>query len=727
MAIATIERDAARGSGTSEPRFKLLQELCRTGDQQYWRGTDQRNGKPCVVRVIDAAREDSSRRLGELHRERLLAERIAHAAVLRPEVPLIEGERIFQLLQPEPARGVETVLEEGRLATLNLLAVVAAALAEAHARGAFHGALSRDSLLRSAEGRVLLQGFTGDAANAAAVRDGAAADHDAFMRLAQELLASTGGPPPRLRRYFTRELAPGAPRPASGAMASLADELRDSLEDTFPWPAHGSVAVDDVDTARLRALPERLGGVAVHAGRPSDTAAVPRGAPAARLASVPPKPKANSAAMPFAKLAADVVAQPLPATTPSAGASAALDRKDAGAEVETALAVANAPPLVVPESRVGRARAARSPGPATVTPPLAELPQAKAEGAVADPPRGSWRPWLAGAVLVAIVVAGWQYGQRRHKVVAPAPATNAMQPAAVAGQSPAAANRAASDAAGGDADATAAVPPADPQARKPAVTADALDRMAAATATSAAAAKSRAPEARAAAADAASTTPTRDAGKPAPAVDAPRDTAAARRTAAVPAPALTREASAERAAELAAAQATRSRVANLVAGGSRALNALEPQIAADAFAQALALAPGDPAAAEGGRRARRLLGAAALVRDAREAAARGDHARAVQGYAQALANDPRNRGLAEALTASRRSLSRDGAGTVLAAGHEALGAGRLEEARDAFERAMQLDPRDAGARRAAEQASTAILLRDAASERRLAANPPDTN
>lgn len=188
-------------------------------------------------------------------------------------------------------------------------------------------------------------------------------------------------------------------------------------------------------------------------------------------------------------------------------------------------------------------------------------------------------------------------------------------------------------------------------------------------------------------------------------------------------PTATREAAAERAREANEAQARRSRVASLVAGGTRALNALEPQLAAEAFAQALALAPQDRAAIEGSQRARRLLGAAALVRDAREAAARGDHARAVQGYSQALANDPRNRGLAEALGVSRRSLARDESGALLAAGHEALGAGRLEQARDAFERALQIDPLDTTARRAAEQAATAILLRDAANERRLAANP----
>jgi tetratricopeptide (TPR) repeat protein len=106
------------------------------------------------------------------------------------------------------------------------------------------------------------------------------------------------------------------------------------------------------------------------------------------------------------------------------------------------------------------------------------------------------------------------------------------------------------------------------------------------------------------------------------------------------------------------------------------------------------------------------------MRDAREAAARGDHGRAVQGYSQALANDPRNRGLADALATARRNLGRDATSTLLAEGHAALGAGRFEQARAAFEKALAADPLAPGAKRAAEQAATAILLRDEAEARR---------
>jgi tetratricopeptide (TPR) repeat protein len=108
------------------------------------------------------------------------------------------------------------------------------------------------------------------------------------------------------------------------------------------------------------------------------------------------------------------------------------------------------------------------------------------------------------------------------------------------------------------------------------------------------------------------------------------------------------------------------------------------------------------------------------MRDARQATARGDHARALQGYAQALSNDPRNRGLVEALASARRKLGRDAAGTWLADGHAALGTGRFEDARAAFEKALAVDPQAPGARQAASQAAMAIQLRDQAEARRAA-------
>jgi len=694
VAIATIERDPARDTGTPDLRFRLLQQVCGSPSAGYWRAIDRRSGKPCVVRVIDADPEQSSRRLGELHRERTLAERIGHPGVLRADVPLIEADRIFQVVDPEPARAVEPDAEGGRLAVLNLLVAVASVLAEAHSRGVFHGAFSRASCLRSGDGRVLVQGFTGDAASAAAVRDGAAADHRAFLDFANEMLRQTGGPPPRLRRYFTQHLADPAPKPAATAMADLCTDLRESLEDTFPWPL-AAQAVDTAITAESPTLTLVQRDLEI---APDPVADLPTRPDALRPA-VSKQADADRPRIPDANVAApagdlrvvpSVVRETQPVLTSAASPDPANGRPpDDVAPIEAGGARRR-------RAKARAAAAARQPEAPKADRVLADVPvlqqltaspapaaaRASTPRAREDAPRGrSGRPWLTGLATLLVIAAAMFLSSRSRAPetpgAAPVPASGEMpvsqapQPGAVS--APAAANR--------DRPSDTATPP--PKAAVQ-VTADRVPN---------------APRDRAASA----------APAPKPALAPTRVPLAA--VGPSPVPAID-------AAAQASAQAVRSRVSTLVAGGNRALNALEPGAAAEAFAAALALSPDDRAARDGSQRARRLQGVEALMRDAREAASRGDHGRAVQGYSQALANDPRNRGLADALATARRNLGRDATSSLLAEGHAALGAGRFEQARAAFEKALSADPLAPGARRAAEQAATAILLRDEAEVRR---------
>lgn len=728
MAIAPFDRDPVRLGGTSESRFKLLQEVCRCGDAAYWRAVDRRGGRNCVVRVFETNSADTSRRLGELHRERVLAERLARPEVLRTDVPLIEGERIFQLVEPEPAHTIDAAGESGRLAIIMLLVNVARVLAGAHALGVFHGAFSRASCLRTADGRLLVQGFTGDAAVAAAVRDGIAADHRAFLEFAQKLLQGSGGPPPRLRRYFQRELAPSAPRPAANALATLADELRESLEDTFPWPAAGAHVVPPAPPRTESAVecaaptpnpkPARVrASRQVSRGRASPAAAV---APAVSTASSP-----VPAVMPQAPAAHFTPAALTPRVTPASAAVAAVMPASAAAPASVPTPVTSPSPAVAPTSPPatpadappdrddpdgastteadgsGPTRPGMRPAAAEIWyPPAAPRCNAVAEADEARSRRPLW-PWLV-ALLLGTALAVWHFGTRADPRPPPPPprAAASMQP-----ESPVTATA--------REDGAASAGPVVLSGRA-GVTVD----PARATGEGGAAA--------------AAAVMTRSGGR---AIDRPAIESRPR-----PAPESTVRAATDRPLQGSVessqepvameAQSARSRVAPLVAGGNRALTALEPEMAREAFAAALALAPNDRAALEGSQRARRLAGVAALMRDAREAAARGDHARAVQGYAQALRADPRNRGLGEALAVARRSLARDAVGSVLAEGHAALGAGRLEAARDAFARALALDASAPGARLGAEQAATAIALRDQSSARRVVptdAGPTDAS
>ena len=115
---------------------------------------------------------------------------------------------------------------------------IAGTLAQAHSRGIVHGALKPECLRTGDSGEVRITGFQGAAASPAQLREAATADVAAFLHCAGVLLGPSGGPPPRLRGVFDGRVVLSADDPRQ-AMAALRDELRESLEDTFPWPIPG--------------------------------------------------------------------------------------------------------------------------------------------------------------------------------------------------------------------------------------------------------------------------------------------------------------------------------------------------------------------------------------------------------------------------------------------------------------------------------------------------------
>ena len=115
---------------------------------------------------------------------------------------------------------------------------IAGTLAQAHSRGIVHGALKPECLRTGDSGEVRITGFQGAAASPAQFREAATADVAAFLHCAGVLLGPSGGPPPRLRGVFEGRVVLSADDPLQ-AMAALRDELRESLEDTFPWPIPG--------------------------------------------------------------------------------------------------------------------------------------------------------------------------------------------------------------------------------------------------------------------------------------------------------------------------------------------------------------------------------------------------------------------------------------------------------------------------------------------------------
>jgi tetratricopeptide (TPR) repeat protein len=126
--------------------------------------------------------------------------------------------------------------------------------------------------------------------------------------------------------------------------------------------------------------------------------------------------------------------------------------------------------------------------------------------------------------------------------------------------------------------------------------------------------------------------------------------------------------------------------------GNRALNAGQQDLAAQAFDLAHRIDPKDPRALAGQARSQRVVGVAPLIADAQSAQTAHQYSRAAQDYSQALALDPKNAQARSGLAQAEAALGEDNYARAAGEGFAALGAGRLAEARAAFERARNLRP-----------------------------------
>ncbi len=126
--------------------------------------------------------------------------------------------------------------------------------------------------------------------------------------------------------------------------------------------------------------------------------------------------------------------------------------------------------------------------------------------------------------------------------------------------------------------------------------------------------------------------------------------------------------------------------------GNRALNAGQQDLAAQAFGLAHRIDPQDARATAGQARSQRLTGVPPLIADAQSAQAAHQYSRAAQNYTQALQLDPKNAQARTGLAQAQAALGDDNYARAAGEGFAALGAGRLAEARAAFERARSIRP-----------------------------------
>ena len=129
-----------------------------------------------------------------------------------------------------------------------------------------------------------------------------------------------------------------------------------------------------------------------------------------------------------------------------------------------------------------------------------------------------------------------------------------------------------------------------------------------------------------------------------------------------------------------------------LASGDQALAAGQSEVARQDFELARQIDPQNRRAEQGLRRARGLTGVLPLLGDAASAEQARNYPRALQDYSQALALDPDNEQAKKGLQRANAALGEDSYARAVGSGFAALGAGRLDEARVAFENARNIRP-----------------------------------
>lgn len=157
-----------------------------------------------------------------------------------------------------------------------------------------------------------------------------------------------------------------------------------------------------------------------------------------------------------------------------------------------------------------------------------------------------------------------------------------------------------------------------------------------------------------------------------------------------------------------------------IAAGEKALASGQGELAAQAFDLARRIAPDDKRVQTDQRRVRSLGGVLPLLADGENAERARDYARAVQDYSQALSLDSGNTRAKEGLARANAAFGDDGYAKSVGAGFAALGAGRLDEAHDSFEKARAYKPNGAEAAEGLRRVGAVLTARGYATTRQKA-------
>ena len=158
-----------------------------------------------------------------------------------------------------------------------------------------------------------------------------------------------------------------------------------------------------------------------------------------------------------------------------------------------------------------------------------------------------------------------------------------------------------------------------------------------------------------------------------------------------------------------------------IAAGQKALAAGQEEIANQAFELAKRIDPNDKRIAEGQRHTHNLTGVLPLLADGQNAEAARNYLRAAQDYGQVLSLDPGNDKARAGLARANAAFGDDNYAKAVGSGFAALGAGRLDDARDAFDKARALRPNGSEASDGLRRVSAALSAKGFSSLRQRAA------
>jgi tetratricopeptide (TPR) repeat protein len=149
-------------------------------------------------------------------------------------------------------------------------------------------------------------------------------------------------------------------------------------------------------------------------------------------------------------------------------------------------------------------------------------------------------------------------------------------------------------------------------------------------------------------------------------------------------------------------------LADELAAGQKALAAGQQEVAAQAFDLAARIDPKDKRIVEGQRHTHNLSGVLPLIADAQNAESAHNYSRALEDYNHALSLDPGNDKARAGLVRMSSALNESNYAKFVGSGFAALGAGRLEDARAAFEKARSLRPNGTEAAEGLRRVATAV-------------------